>query len=300
MNHLILKNKSLFTGIFIVTTDMLKSLSEINRSDMQNTEYESLIQNIFSDKKMLKQAGPLVEKFLVSEKNIAGKRYLLTQIGKTGSSAAVKFLSEMLAFDHAAELALMTLQEMPGAAVNKRLKKSVSKASPIVLPGILNALGKRKDVGAVKLISKYIHNEDMNVSGAAVSALGMIGTPDATAVLTKAVQSGTLTNQFPVMESLLDIAEQLISQNQTGRAYEIYKTLFSANPPEMIAVAALKGKMKTTSENPADIIKQELAASSDERKPEVIDLVKNLPESWKSGQLEVRPGAFADGRIAGY
>lgn len=311
MNHFIKTNKRFFVVLFLAlfisitgytqndnlltrTTEMVNTLRELDRSDARLPGYESLIQEIFSGRKIQKQAGPVLEQFFRSEKSFAGKRYVLDQLEKAGTPSAIQFISKMLTFDSSAELALMTLQGIPGPGVNKILKKSLQKASPTIKPGIINALGNRQDNSAVKLISGFISDKNPLLSSSAISALGKIGTPEATASLTKALQSGEKNNQFLIMESLIDNAEQLNSQNQKSRAFEIYSSLLSADPPEMIAVAAIKGKMETTSGNPADILKEELNSSPDGLKPGVINLVKNLPGSWQSGRELLRAPGLQD------
>ncbi|MDD2381602.1 MAG: HEAT repeat domain-containing protein, partial [Mariniphaga sp.] len=266
------------------TAEMLGTLTNIDRNDTSLPEFESLIQEIFAGKKVQKQAKPLLVQFFKSEKSFAGKRFVLQELEKMGTPSAVQFMAELLTIDTSSELALMALQGIPGAKVNKILRKSIKKADPSILPGMINALGKRQDYRATSIISGYINDENPLLATTAISALGKIGTPDATALLTRAMQSGNKQNQFIITEALLDRAEQLVKQNQTNRAFEIYNSIRAADVPEMIAIAAIKGKMETSSGNPADILKEELSTSPDHLKPGVIDLVKNLPASWKSGR----------------
>ncbi len=302
MYQFILKNKRLLISLFLVlifsvagqanqnenipqrTAEMLRTLESIERVDFQSDESGSLIQEIFSNKKYQKQAGPMLNEFFLSEKNFAGKRYFMNELKKAGTPAAMNYLAELLTIDPSAELALMTLQGIPGESVNKLLRNSFSKASPKIKPGIISALGLRKDESSVSFISKFIGDEDPVISGAAVSALGKIGTSKASDVLTKALKSAGLKDQFPLMEALLENAEQLVSDNQSGRANELYYTVLAVNPPEMIALAAIKGKMNTTSGNAVDILKEELISAPDEFKPRLVDLVRTLPESYLSGQ----------------
>ncbi|MFA5533030.1 MAG: HEAT repeat domain-containing protein [Mariniphaga sp.] len=266
------------------TAEMLGTLTNIDRNDTSLPEFESLIQEIFAGKKVQKQAKPLLVQFFKSEKSFAGKRFVLQELEKMGTPSAVQFMAELLTIDTSSELALMALQGIPGAKVNKILRKSIKKADPSILPGMINALGKRQDYRATSIISGYINDKNPLLATTAISALGKIGTPDATALLTRAMQSGNKQNQFIITEALLDRAEQLVKQNQTNRAFEIYNSIRAADVPEMIAIAAIKGKMETSSGNPADILKEELSTSPDHLKPGVIDLVKNLPASWKSGR----------------
>ena len=62
------------------TADMLNTLSELQRIDVQFEDYEQLIQQIFSKKKYQKQVESQITEFLLSDDNYAGQRWFFNQL----------------------------------------------------------------------------------------------------------------------------------------------------------------------------------------------------------------------------
>jgi HEAT repeat protein len=266
------------------TAAMLETLKGIESTNFKSTESEALIEEVFSNKKSLKQAEPLLNEFFLEDKGIAGKRYLMSELAKAKTPAAVNYLAGLLTYEPSASLALMHLQTIPGEQVDELLRSYFTKASPNLKPGIINALGLRQHEKSVSFISKFLDDKDSVFSASAVFALGKIGTPKATAALTNAIKSSGPEKKLMLAEALLLNAEQLEADNQPESAYEIYSTVLSVNPPTMSALAAIKGKINTSPGNEVDILKEELGNAPDELMTGLIGLVRMLPESYKSGR----------------
>ena len=265
------------------TSEMIKTLEEIRRTDTELPGYPVLLNQIFSSKKNLRKAEHGLTVFFATEGNFAGKRWLLNRMLQTGSEEATEYMAGLLHEPNAAHLALMALQEVPGKTTGEFIKKQFTGATPVIQVGILQTLGEWRDAESVNFISKQTKNENPDVTNAAFLALGKIGTEESAAVLTKAVPIVRDENKTALMEALLVNAGYLAAENQPEKAFELYAELAEMNPPVAFAVAAVKGQMKTTPGNQAELLKENLKTASEKLKPELINLVAMMPASFSGG-----------------
>lgn len=263
--------------------EMIETLKEIQRTDAEFPGYPALVNQIFSTKKNLKEAEPALTAFFAAEGNFAGKRRLLNRMLQTRSEEAIEYMAELLHEPNAAHLALMALQEIPGKTARESMKKQFPGATPVIQLGILQTFGEWRDTESVKFVSKQTKSKNTDVANAAFSALGEIGTEKSAALLVKSIPVARAENKTALMEALLLNAGQLAAENLSGKAFELYGKLPEMNPPDAFAVATVKGKMQTTSGNPAELLKENLKTASHELKPELIKLVEILPASFSNG-----------------
>jgi HEAT repeat protein len=301
MDHKTYKNRLIVTGICLLlifatpvltfagngiaerTGEMLKVLSGLERSDADYPEFSELIEDIFSGRRNLRQAEPLLNEFLVSEENQAGKRYFFSELQKTVNRRVTGYLSDHLSNEFTGDLALKTLQGMPGNNINRILRRSFSDAPSNIQAGIIYVLGKRRDEKSVSFISEHIDNENTLLSRSAISALGKIGTERSAEPLIEAMKRGNHPQQDFIAGILVENADRFSSGNQAAFASDIYSWVMDTDPPHQLAIAAIKGMMGTTQGDPSEILKKYLVSSSPDLKSELTGLVKTLPESYANG-----------------
>jgi len=285
-------------GIRDRTDEMVKTLTGLQRVDVRLEDHENLVREIFSNNRTRRKAESRITEFLLSEGNHAGKRWLFNALKKTATPAALEYMAEMLTHEESASLALMALEDIPGSNVNRLLKSAFPGASPEIQFGILNVLGLRRDGNSVEFLAGKMRDQNRQLAHAAMSALGKTGTPEAIKILTEAIPSAVPRDRPVLLEALAESAEQLVSGNQPDLAFDLYNTILDANPPETIALAAVKGKMETTSGNPAGILKEHLRTAQAALRYRLVRLTKILPASFRSGQEFLQlPGISDDEKM---
>ncbi|TVR70765.1 MAG: HEAT repeat domain-containing protein [Marinilabiliales bacterium] len=270
-------------GIAERTAEMTGVISGLERSDADYPEYTKLIEEIFSGRRNFREAGPILNEFLMAEENHAGRRYFFSELQKTANRRAIQYLQDHLSHEITGDLALQTLQAIPGSNINRLLRRSFSDAPSSIQAGIITALGNRRDESSVRFIAGHIDNDNSQLSRAAISALGTIGTERSADLLTEAMKRGNHPEQDYIASILVENAGHFFSDNQQTSAFDIYSSVIDTDPPVPIAAAAIKGMMETTTGDPAEILKQYLASSAPDLKRELTGLVRILPDSYDNG-----------------
>ena len=138
-------------------------------------------------------------------------------------------------------MARYALERIPGEAVDKALLAALPKAEGKAKVGIVNTLGERGTKSAAGEIAKLVDNSDKVLAGAAISALGKIGGPDALKALDKALASAPDNQKMAVYDAYLKIAEKLAAAGNKAEAQKIYLSLNKQGVPQLVRTAALKG-----------------------------------------------------------
>jgi HEAT repeat protein len=147
----------------------------------------------------------------------------------------------MLTSDEYSDMARYALERIPGEAVDKALLEALTKTQGKVQVGIVNSLGERGYRPAAPEIAKMVGSSDQQVSGAAISALGKIGGPDALAALNKALQSAPEAQKMAVYDALLKIADKMAAAGDKLGASKIYVSMNKDGVPSMVRTAAMRG-----------------------------------------------------------
>ncbi|MGE5295390.1 MAG: ThuA domain-containing protein, partial [Solirubrobacterales bacterium] len=189
----------------------------------------------------LKKFEASLDEVLQSDAKYAGKQYACRELSIIGTEQSVPALSGMLTSEEYSDMARYALERIPGEAVDKALLEAMGKTQGKVQIGIVNSLGERGCAGAAPEIAKMVGNSDQLVSGAAISALGKIGGPDALAALNKAVQSVPDAQKMVAYDALLKIADKMAAAGDKLGASKIYVSLNKEGVPSMVRTAAMRG-----------------------------------------------------------
>ena len=90
-------------------------------------------------------------------------------------------------------------------------------------------------------IAKCAAGSDKMLCGAAISALGKIGSADAATALDKTLASAPDDQKTLVYDALLKAAEKMMSKGDRPGALKIYRNLNKEGVPQLVRTAALKG-----------------------------------------------------------
>jgi hypothetical protein len=145
------------------------------------------------------------------------------------------------------------LETMPGAAVDQALRDCVPRLSGRPLLGVIGSLGVRRDVKAVKLLSKFLSDPTPAVVQSAARALGQIGNADAAQALHHALAHVAPTNRLDMCEGYLRCEESLAARHENHRALAI--------ADELCAMKDLPGQLRAGAVRAAIVLRGKSGAS---------------------------------------
>jgi type 1 glutamine amidotransferase len=211
------------------------------------TELSDEIRKAYGKPAELKKYEAALDDVLKSDAKYAGKQYVCRELSIIGTEQSVPVLAAMLTNQDYSDMARYALERIPGEAPNKALCEALTKAEGKARIGIVNSLGERGCKPAAAEIAKLVDNSDKLLAGAAVSALGKIGGPDALKGLDKALASAPDNQKVPVYDALLRIADKMVVDGNRAEALKIYRDLNKPTTPQLIRTAALKGMVSAAS-----------------------------------------------------
>jgi type 1 glutamine amidotransferase/HEAT repeat protein len=205
------------------------------------TEFSDEIRKAYGKPEELKKYETALADVLKSEAKYAGKQYACRELSLIGTEQSVPVLAGMLTNQEYSDMARYALERIPGEAVNKALLAALSQAEGKAKIGIVNSLGERGCTAATGEVAKCAAGSDKMLCGAAISALGKIGTADAATALDKTLASAPDNQKTLVYDALLKAAEKMMSKGDRPAALKIYRNLNKEGVPQLVRTAALKG-----------------------------------------------------------
>jgi len=218
------------------------------------TQLTELERSLGQDKAALRALEQKYIAFLQSEASAAGKQFICRRLSIFGSEASAPVLAGMLQDPQTADMARYALELIPGTAVDAALREAVDGADTKVKVGILSTLGLRGDPASVPVLSRYVTDADTDVAAAAITGLGQIGSAEAIAALSEAKDKTTGDLQMMVLDAILNCADKLDMDGQTGTALKLYREVFESDVPAVIRSAALRGMVFCSPEKAGPIL----------------------------------------------
>jgi len=170
----------------------------------------------------------------------ADKALACKKLAVKGSAAAVGDLATLLANERLASWARIPLEAIPGPEADAALRTAAASLSGRLLVGVLNSIGVRRDAAATALLAGRLDDADAEVAAAAAAALGKIGTPEAGAILSKALSSpGARIDD--VAQALVVCAERLVAAGRAPEAAALYDNVRAAQVSEQRLAEATRG-----------------------------------------------------------
>jgi type 1 glutamine amidotransferase len=216
------------------------------------TEISDEIRKAYGKPDELKKFEASLDDVLKSGAKYAGKQYACRELSIIGTDQSVPVLAPMLTNQEYSDMARYALERIPGEAVDKALLAALPKAEGKAKIGIVNSLGERGTKSAVGEIAKLVDNSDKVLAGAAISALGKIGGPDAVTGLDKALAGAADNQKMAVYDAYLKVAEKMVAEGNKTGAMKIYGSLNKQGVPQLVRTAALKGMVGTSTAKPAE------------------------------------------------
>lgn len=164
------------------------------------------------------------------------------ELGRVGTAGAVPALAALLTDERLTHAARHGLEQLEGPAADEALRTALGNVKGVLLVGVIDSLGVRRDPKAVEALTGLLKDADATVIQAAARALGAIGTEEAAKGLGAALAGAQGANQQAVCEGLFRCAEALAAKGQADKAIAIYDSVRALpQTPHQVRTGAWRG-----------------------------------------------------------
>ena len=163
------------------------------------------------------------------------------RIGELGAKEAVPALSALLGDEHLSVYARYGLEPIVDPSADDALRAALSKLKGNPLIGVINSVGKRRDVKASRALAKLIYGDDAGVARAAAAALGSVGGVSSVKELRAALARTNGMTRAAVADASLVCAERLLAEGERDQALALYAALSAPDMPKAARLAAMHG-----------------------------------------------------------
>jgi HEAT repeat protein len=179
-------------------------------------------------------------RFLGSTATPPAKRIASRQLRIVAGDTAVPVLKGMLGDPELVDLAVYSLQQIPGAAADRALVEALSPTDGASRIAVVAALGERRSTAAVPALVPFLKQPP--VASTAATALGRIGGDAAVAALAAARRGAPAPLASTIASALLASAEQHRDAKNPKAALQLYEPLAADTTlPSPIRRAAVMG-----------------------------------------------------------
>jgi len=142
---------------------------------------------------------------------------------------------------------------------------------------LLNALGYRREAGAVDAAGKLLGAKDASVVEAAAAALGKIGGDEAAKALAAARPKADGATRAAVVDAYLRCADGMASAGKTREAGAVYEAIYGSKEPTKARIAALRGLVMTQAEKALPRVIELLKGADAELRGAAVMMVRAAP-----------------------
>lgn len=191
----------------------------------------------------------------------AEKALTCKRLAVFGSPAAVPALAPLLLDPHLTSWARIALEVIPGPAADQALRQAVSKADGLVLVGIINSIGVRRDAKAVPQLTTKMKDGDPQVACAAADALGRIGGARPAKILKDYLAAAPDAVRSAVAQGCIRCAERFLADGKTTDAVNLYDTVRAAAVPKQRRLEATRGAILARKSGGIPLLVEQLQSS---------------------------------------
>lgn len=242
-------------------------------------QLEQLVRDSASDRKQRAEVESALGKLLAPGATFEARRFACQQLAIIGSDASVPALAKLLQENETTGIACLAFGNRPSAKADRALRSALSTARDSGRAQIIAALGNRRDVKAISLLTKAARDNDPIVAEAALQALGKIGTRAAH----KAVAGlpSTLSPKLALCaaESHLQIAEQLAASGDREIAAQICVNYIALAQPAAIRRGAYTALAHLEKDGGEARALATLRSNDEILRPVTIGLVRSFPSA---------------------
>ena len=192
------------------------------------------------------------------------------QLAIIGTKDAVPALAALLGDEKLSHMARYALEPIPDPVVDEALRDALGKLKGMPLVGVIGSIGVRRDVRAVRPLTKMLQESDAEVAQAAARALGSIANQRATRALQRALlvsakaeagagqNAAPTANKLALCEGLFRCAEIHAAEGRRDVAVEIYDQLRELDGPHQVRGGALRGAILARGKEGAALLRENL------------------------------------------
>jgi HEAT repeat protein len=171
----------------------------------------------------------------------AAKDYVCRKLGLIGTEKSIPVLAALLPDEDLSHMARYALERMPLRAAGGALRDALGKVGGKTKVGIINSLGMREDNEAVDALIGLLQSEDIEIAGAAASALGRAGTPEAARALSGFLVKAPEPLRVVATDAALDAAQRMLREGHAEESVKIYRWLLMHGKAPHVRLAAKQG-----------------------------------------------------------
>jgi len=164
-----------------------------------------------------------------------------------GSAKCLPVIEELIQDEKLSSMARYTVEGMACPEVDKMLRKMLPRVKGRNKAGVISSIAARADKDAVSDLKALVTDSDIDVARASIAALGVIGTPDALKILSKAQVADGLKDVRK--EAYLRCADVLLAKGSAKKAAEVYREMMAEGNSKGIRSAAIIGMAKAEKED---------------------------------------------------
>lgn len=262
----------------VIPSELLDSIKNYKIGNDRSNLSE--IYKIVIDAKNNQNKNAEVEKellsFFKSDASFDAKQFVSRELRIVGGESSAKELKIFLNDEKLSDLVRYAIEDIQSPEVDKVLIEALPQGSDRIKIGIINSLGFRKSQNAVDAIAKYINDKNINLSFAAISALGKIANEKCITVLDKNLNVKNESLRNVILNSYLRCADNLLLKKKQIEAYNNYSKIYQLqNAPMSIKKAALTGILNSAPNKEQEILDR-IKSSPDELKIVPISKIRDL------------------------
>ncbi|MBD3266004.1 hypothetical protein GF373_04990 [bacterium] len=229
---------------------------------------------------------------------LPAKDFACRLLRRIGTEASIGALGDALENEDTFDMARFALEGMESKEVDALFRRILKRADGAYRLGMVSSIANRGDEKAVRLIARYLDEEDMALKEAAIQALGQIGGDRALRELQRSDDIPKSLN--PVFyDSLMLCADKYIEMDQEQKAEKLFKKLSGKSYPDNIRVAAINGLVQARGEHVAGTIARLVKDDNPTiRKAAINEFVTDLSNTEAAEELiEVMDDVEADTQV---
>ncbi len=263
----------------------LIAVYDYDRSRDWQQGFQDLMKQVYGHPEIRLVTEQMMAEFLRSDASRAGKQIICRELGMIGSELSVPVLSDMLRDPDMGGTALLALGKIPGKSADEALRDALQYTGKQTKIAVIHSIADRKDEQAIGHLRGFVHDPDHEIAGAAIAALGGMGSPEGAVILEALFLQSDGELKWKAADSWLNCADHFLQHDDAKMAGRIYKQVYDAAPPPSLKHAALQGQFLTSGEDPFHFIAGYLQSEDPSFHRQVIGLVYLIAEPVHLGRL---------------
>lgn len=214
---------------------------------------------------------------LRSDAPSAEKAITCKRLAVYGTKDAVPAVAPLLADKELSSWARIALEAIPGPEADAALRDAMGKTQGMLLVGVINSIGVRRDAGAVDGLVARLKDSDTDVASSAAVALGRIGGDQAAKVLEQSLAGSPAKVRSAVAEGCILCAERSLAEEKAADAVRLYDAVRQADVPEQRQVEAIRGAILARQSDGVPLLMEQLKSQNKARFAIGLRAARELP-----------------------